>query len=696
MGRVAYTIAGLMLLLQTAPLRAEGNVPPSDWQCNSCLAAEGWDVDLKIGTIYSDEDSFEFGDYTGLDDDGFYVLGDVLALYRDNEGGYVNLEGYAHSGDSLGFFLEGGQQGSYELRASYQAIPRRLFDETLTPYRGNGSDTLSLPAGWVRAPNTAGMTAFDTTARPVKIEWDWDVYGFGVDYKPASNMKLRADYTRTEKEGQRRSSGSFGFSAVEFAKPVDYTSDDLELEIAYGADWWQTSLTYYGSVFKNDDDSLRWDNAYTSGAGTDAGELALAPDNESHQISLAGSMVLPRRTTLNGQLSFGHMTQNEDLLPYTTNLGLGAGALPRNSADAEVDTLNMNLRAVTSPWRKVTLEAELRYNDFNNKTPVDQYSYINSDNGFGGTVSNTAYDYERRDIKVRGEYRMTSAFKIDGGFDTERVVRNRQDRTRTTNDRLWAGFRTRAGSSVNIRGEAFIEDRGGSDYEVRNNNESQQNPLMRKYNLADRERYGFKLSTSTFMPSGASLGWEFEYSDDDYDNSDIGVTESDYLRVGLDLSAPVGEVAAFYASFYEERIETDQANSQSFSAPDWTASTEDRFQTATAGITYPDIFGPLDATLEYTWSQAVGEISSDTSGLPDEFPDLRTKRQSIRAGLSYPVSDALSFGFDYRFESLDTSDWSLDDVEPDTINNLLALGADPYNYNASVFYLSVRYKIQPR
>ena len=694
MQKQVYIATGITALLVTAALQAEDDIQPVGWNCSSCLAAEGWDLDVKAGGVYSNEDSFEFGDYTGRDDDGFYLSGDVLALYRDDEGKYVNLEGFVYSGDSLAFFLEGGRQGQYELRASYQAIPRRLFDETLTPYRGNGSDNLTLPAGWVRAPNTAGMTAFDTTAKPVKIERDWDVYGLGVDYSPASNWKLRADYKRTEKEGQRRSAGSFGFSAVEFAEPIDYTSDDLELELSYGGGWWQSSLSYYGSIFSNDDESLRWDNAYTSGAGADEGELALAPDNESHQLSLAGSMVLPRRTTLNGQLSYGHMTQNEDLLAYTTNPGLGAGNLPRDSADAEVDTWNLNLRAVSSPWRKVTLEGELRYNDFNNKTPIDTFNYINTDSSFGGAVSNTAYDYERRDIKFRGEYRMTSAVKVSAGLDTERVVRNRQDRTRTTNDRLWAGFRYRAGSLGNLRAEAFIEDRGGSDYDVRVNNESQQNPLMRKYNLADRERYGFKLNASAFTANGTSVNWELEYSDDDYNNTDIGVTESDYVRFGADMSMPVGTDASFYASYYDERTDTDQANSQSFSTPDWRATTEDQFRTATAGLNFPDIWGPLDATLEYTWSSAVGEISSDTSGLPDSFPDLRSKRQTLRAGLSYPWSKSLSVGFDYMFESLDSDDWALDDVESDTVNNLLSLGADPWNYNASVFYLSVSYKLQ--
>ncbi|MGI9291182.1 MAG: MtrB/PioB family outer membrane beta-barrel protein, partial [Gammaproteobacteria bacterium] len=345
--------------------------------------------------------------------------------------------------------------------------------------------------------------------------------------------------------------------------------------------------------------------------------------------------------------------------------------------------------------RKVTVEAELRYNDFNNKTPIDTFNYINSDSGPGGSVQNTAYDYERRDIKLRGEYRMNSAMKLESGFDTERVVRNRQDRTRTTNDRLWAGFRSRVNSSSQFRAEAFIEDRGGSDYEVRINNNSQQNPLMRKYNLANRERYGFKLNASTFTERGASVNWELEFSDDDYDRTDIGVTESDYVRFGADLSMPIGAAASFYASYYDERIETDQANSQSFAAPDWMATTEDQFRTATAGLTFPDVLGPIDATFEYTWSSSVGEISSNTSGLPDEYPDLRSKRQTVKAGLSYPWNKSLSLGLDYLFESLDTDDWALDDVDPRTVNNLLALGADPWNYNVSVIYLNLRYQMQP-
>lgn len=690
-------IVAMLILLLPGSLNAQEASAPPDWICSRCMSTEGWELDIKAGSAYVSDDDYEFGDYTGLDDAGVYLYGDMLALYRDKEGRYVNFDGFRYGPDAATFFFEGGRQGAYELRASYQSIPRRLYNSTATPYAGSGGSDLSLPAVWVRAPNTGQMTSLDTSLSPIRIELDWDVYGLGVDYKPATNWKLRMDYTRRERNGQSRSSGSFLFNAVEFVQPVDYTSDDLQLEVLYGTDRWQTSLTYYGSFFSNKDGSLQWDNPYTSAAGADRGQTALAPDNESHRVSLAASLLLPAQTTLSGQVSYGHMTQNEDLLPYTTNGLLGAGALPTDSANAEVDTLNVDLRVVTSPTRKLSLEGELRYNDFDNKTAENIYNYVNTDSVLlQGSVRNIAYDYKRRDLRLRSEYRLNSALRLEGGFNTERFDRERQDRSRTTTDRLWVGLHSRLGTGADVDVEAFVENRGGSDYSTVVNPAAQENPLMRKYNMADRERQGIRLRASSYRVEGVDFGWEFEYSQDDYANSTLGFTETEYVRFGADVSVLLGENTSVYTSVYNETMEIKQANSQGFSASDWTAQTDDRFTTATAGMTRPELIGPIDAKLEYSWSQGVGKIRNDTSGLPGRFPDLRSKRQTLSAGLVYPYSDSLSFGLDYFFESLDTSDWAVDNVAPDTIPNLLALGADPWNYNASVIYLSVRYLLRPR
>jgi predicted porin len=215
---------------------------------------------------------------------------------------------------------------------------------------------------------------------------------------------------------------------------------------------------------------------------------------------------------------------------------------------------------------------------------------------------------------------------------------------------------------------------------------------MRKYNMADRQRDGVRLRGSVYGGERTDFGWEIEYSEDSYDSSMIGLSESEYLRFGADVTYLFTEAASVYASLYNEQIKTDQRNSQTFSLPDWAATTDDRFTTAMAGVVYPELFGPVDASLEFTWSRSVGQIRSDTSGLLTSFPDLRSTRQNVKLGLSYPFSESLSFGFDYFFEGVDSDDWALDGVSPDTVPNLLALGAQAWNYDANVFYFSVRYQ----
>jgi MtrB/PioB family decaheme-associated outer membrane protein len=692
-GLKRYTLMLPLVFLCCAAGAQQVNV--QDRACRRCPSGDGWELDVKGGPAYVTDDAYNFGDYTGLDEDGGYLFGDVFGRYRGEDSSYATFEGFTRNSDSSAFFLKGGKQSVYELRASYQAIPRRIFNTAATPYDSNGSNSRVLPPDWVRAPTTQLMTALDGALSPAKVEWDLDIYRFGFDLKPARQWKLRADYTRREREGQNRASGSFLFDAAEFTTPIDYATDDFEVALTYAADRWQTSLTYFGSLFSNDNDSLTWDNAFTAAPGSDTGQLAQPPDNESHQVSLAGSMLLPARTTLNGQLSLGRLSQDESLLPYTTNSFLVTNPLPVNVTDAAVDTMNVNIRAVSTPWSKVTLEGEYRYNDFDNDTPVNLYDYVITDTlPAADAASSRAYDYERQEIKLRSEFRISAAVQAQIGFDNERFERERQDRSRTTTNRLWVQFRTRPVDGVTLNVDLFADDRDGSGYNTVENPAAPENPLMRKYNMADREREGVKFRGSVYRWQHVDLGFEFEYSKDKYDNSQVGLTESESVRFGTDLTWLLPDNASAYASLYNEDVQTDQSNSQSFSLPDWAATSDDRFTTAALGLVYPEIISRLDASFEYNWSNSVGETNNWTNGLPGSFPDLRSKRQNIRVGLSYPYSKSLTFGLDYFFESLDSDDWYLEGVQPDTIRNLLALGVEPWDYDTSVIYFSVRYRLR--
>jgi len=680
---VALTVGGNGL--------AEPNT--DDWACSRCVTNGNWSLDIEAGPAWVTDDAYRFGNYSGLDEKGVYPFSDFLGMYRDDQARYMRFEGYTRSSDAAALFLRAGQQSNYELRAFVQLLPGRQFNSTATPYSGSGGDTLTLPSDWVRAPSTTLMTSLPTALTPVEIGWDWSVYGLGFDLSPGRRWTLRTDYTRREREGQARDSASFYFSALEFTLPVNYTTDDLEVELSYAADSWQAAVAYFGSVFKNDSSSLTFANPYLSGTGADAGQLALPPGNESHQLSLRGSILLPARTTLSGQLAVGHLTQNSDLLPYTTNPAFAA-PLPTSSADAEADSINVNLRAVTSPIKDWSFEGELRFNKLDNSTAVNVYDYVVTDVVPAGEgAQNTRYDFARREIKLRAEYRGWQGTRLSAGLDTGRMERKRQDREDATINRLWLSMHNRLHHYGTLQIDVSAEDRGGSSYQAVEKPGADENPLMRKYNMADRRRTALKARGTMFPGERSDFALEIEVGRDDYDSTVIGLTETRYLRLGGDFSYWLGDGASAYAGLYHENITGEVRNSQSFSQPDWAGKTTDNFLTGNIGTSWPELVGDIGAEFEYLWSYSDGSTRNNTNGLRTDFPDVTHRRQSIRLGLQYPYSEALDFGLDLIYEDYDSSDWALENVEPATVPNLLALGADPWDYSTAVVYLNVRYRL---
>ena len=201
--------AALVLLITLARVAQAQETVNEVRDCRTCPSGAGWEVDIEGGPAYLSDDAFAFGNYTGFDQKGWYLLSDFFGRYWGENANYVVLEGSLGTPDANKLFVRGGRQSLYELRFSFVQIPRRVFDTSSTPYQGNGRDQLSLPASWVRAPTTQQMTALQSTLEPVPIGWDWDVVRLGFDLSPTQRWKINTDYTRTERTGLRRSSGQF-------------------------------------------------------------------------------------------------------------------------------------------------------------------------------------------------------------------------------------------------------------------------------------------------------------------------------------------------------------------------------------------------------------------------------------------------------------------------------------------------------
>ncbi len=66
---------------------------------------------------------------------------------------------------------------------------------------------------------------------------------------------------------------------------------------------------------------------------------------------------------------------------------------------------------------------------------------------------------------------------------------------------------------------------------------------------------------------------------------------------------------------------------------------------------------------------------------------------SLRVALSYNVSERFALDFSARWERFEAEDWGLEGVAPDTIPNVLTMGANPYDYDVWVFGIGFRYSM---
>jgi len=666
------------------------NVDTSKWKCKYCAFEEGFNGEVELGAGYVSDSSFKFGEYNGLYDEGTYFIGNAIASYRDEDANYMNLfiRDLGLEKRSLG--IEGGKQGKYKLFLRYDEIPHYITDTAMTPYLGTGGNALTLPAGWVRGATTTGMTELATSLHQVDLKTKRKRVDVGMAYTP-SKWEYKLKYRHEVKDGQIATAGSFFFNAAQLIKPVDYATDQVDASVFYNSEKMQATLAYYGSFFKNNNDALTWQNAYTSGFGADAGQLALEPDNQFNQFVLSGGLHIGERTIASAEVAMGRMEQNDSFLPYTTNTSLvGVNPLPSNSLNGVVDTLTANLKLVSALSEKWRLNAAYTYNDRDNKTPQLTFdSWVSTDINVNGPRTTVPYSFTQNDFKINADYRLRRSTKLGFGYDYNTIERTYQEVDKTKENTLWASAIVRALDTDFIIKFAQ-SNRDVSNYTPVPEIQPPENPLLRKYNMADRERTFGKMHASILPVETITLGLSVDYATDDYTDSQIGLTDGSEFSINADASMVLTETTNLHFFVGQQQIKSNQAGSQAFSTPDWYANNNDTISTAGIGVSQI-INEQLDIGADFTVSRSVGEVTV-TSGTPSVFPDNVTNLDSLKLYANYRIKEAISLYLGYWYERYDSSNWALDGVTPDTIPNVLSLGIQSPSYNVSVVALSLRYQ----
>jgi MtrB/PioB family decaheme-associated outer membrane protein len=678
---------------------SEAGVDTSGWQCKFCAFETGNSGYVDAGIGYLSQDSFKFGEYTGLTDKGPYVIGDALYGYRDKNGRYLDLDARNLGLESRSLDLQGGKQGKYELFLNYQELPHFISDSANTIFNGSGSDNLTLPPGWVRAPSIGGMTALSGSLQQEDLKTKREIIGLGARFFPGSKWQTTIKGRHETKEGTRATAGSFFFSSSQFVKPIDYVTDELDVSATYSGQRLQARFAYYGSMFSNSDNSLTWQNPYTSAQGADAGQLALPPDNSFNQLLASIGYQINKKTRLTADLAVGRGEQNEDFLPYTINPTVaGVQPLPRSSLDGVVETINATIKinsALTERWQ---FNAAYKYNDRDNQTPQATYNYVETDSALAPVpATNLPYSFTTNTLNLSGDYRLRKNAKASLGFDYNAIERTFQEVEETRDSTLWGKISAMAQDNVNVVLQAAYGDRSISNYAAVPEIVPIQNPLMRIYNMADRQRLSTGLQVIATPRETVSLGAGFEFASSDYGKTEIGLLNSLEWSANLDASVQVSKKTNVHFFLNHQQISSNQAGSQafappdSFTTPDWLASENDTFNTGGVGVKHKFTKYKIDFGADYVLAVSTGEIT--VSGAA--FPDLTTELNSLKVYANYNFKKNLTLNASVWWEKYNSDNFQLDGVTPSSVTgfpNVLTLGETSPSYDLYFLSLSVRYK----
>ena len=350
----------------------------SDWKCTQCPFLQGYAAEAEVGVLGASGANATFGRYTGIDHNGAYADAGASGQYRSDEGSYANYDLERLGLASRDGYVEGGREGRYDLRVSYQGQPTRLYDTGATAYRTNGT-TLGLPADWVAAGSPSGMSALGASLAPLNIESDRRTVAMLARYIASASWTIFGEFRRQEHDGAGLTSASFLTEAVQLPQPFDYVTNSLEAGAAWSGHRASFRLSYTGSWFADNNESIIFANPYTPIVpGATQGQLATPPGNNLQQLAATGNLQLPWfATTLTYTASLGTLKQDAAFLPVSTLTG---SAIPApSSLDGDVHLSHYALGLASRPLPKLSLRGNAVYDGRDDKTSPRAIAYVVTD-----------------------------------------------------------------------------------------------------------------------------------------------------------------------------------------------------------------------------------------------------------------------------------------------------------------------------
>lgn len=679
-----------------------------------------------------------------------------LSYYLSSKIGFLqaNAKGIAKNDQTSTLRL--GKYGRYYLNLSWNQIPHSFSNHSKLFFSESQKGVYTLAdsiqarlQGATDAQIRSLMASYLSQAQKFPLSYRRDKLVGEVKIAPTRNIDLKLSYSNEKKSGYKATSGTPGrFNMVDIPERIDFLTHQLDAQAQYSQKNWSVRGDVGVSIFDNKLEALVWDDPFrltdTSAGGssiprTAVVRMGVAPDNWAGNTSITGFVKLPfYNIQSRATIGYGIAKQDEKFLPHTSNSKivdtLDPLILPKSSLEGEIRTLNGAYFVSARPIKKLFVEANFRYYEFDNQTEEivfpSRVAYGDWELDTLGRAS-VPYDYTKRNFGFKANLKPITYVSAGLGYNYERLTRAFRNVYKTEENSVIFSLDLFPVSWVTLRNSYTRSERYAKNYnanaaeETYPEGEATVNPLLeelRRFDQASRNRDRFVSQASVEVLEKVDLMLGAYIQLDDYPHSDYGVKEarSTAISVGADYY-PIPRFS-FYGDYTREFLFTNMKSrlrnvvggvGTDSVQNDWGTRVKDLTDLFSLGFLVDVIPQKLSWQVNYNYSYSQGRNDnyfapggSRAGGGVDPayddsllWPITKNELQSANSFIRYKLSEKVSVWGEYRFEKYFVKDFTIDDIDPQELGTggtqgtrSVFLAATQPDYEGSYFGLRLSYQ----
>jgi len=661
------------------------------WECEYCPKTPEWTFDITAQLGLLSDDVYRYGNYSGItQNQPLYFSGNVR--YATQEGRFWNTSFKDVGTDAPKISSEYGKREVYKLSVDFQTIPLRKYGNVSSPFVNPNSNVLRLPEQWNKSNNSADFKG-NGLFTPFDLGSDWDQFALALQYTEDKYFDYALSYQRIEENGIKESSANQYFQAVYFPQSTNTVTENIVATADFTGEQWFGNLAVSFSKFNNNLETSSFANPFSSfDRNANVTTVSNEPDNTAMKISLNTRYSYMPRSYAKVYMSYEVLKQNDDFLPYTTNQSL-ASALERNSLNGEINNQYVALKLYHWIDKNWSIDAKYNYRDRYNKTDVSVFRPVISDLFPAEAAINIPYDFTKESGKLFLNWHDRTGQRFTLGYKTDSMERSFNTVRKTSDDTYLVKYKNSLAETAIVRFSASRANRDATDLELIDLLSVQENPLMERFNTANRTENKVSMQLD-YMPT-ASLDTVLtaDFLEDDYDQTEIGLQYRWRTNLTFDINWHIQEYTNVGFYVQKQQMDTTMAGSSRFSTRDWFVDNTDNILSYGLNFSMDKLLeSKLNLTASFQLSDADTAIDINNAGQLSALPDTLSKWISADLKVSYIQSAQTTLALSYEYQNFDSQDFSIDEVVPGAAANLLTFGAMSNYYNTSFVVFSYNYK----